>query len=404
MTEENRNNIKDMNVIRRLLYVLMLVVASMPLAADYILNVSGNVQWLAAVSQLAEGVPSSTPLQSRFWYYLPAYLLKVTGNQFFAYKFFLLLVQTATVESAFCLFRRIFREDTLACFLGTLLYVTCPYRLMVCYETGNINETIGWMLLPLYAYGCLQLAFPPTRQKNNLQQWFLGGVIAALSLAGIGLADNRMLIITVAFTALLCIFSGRPLPLAGAAAGLCLWLPFGLSFLRAVFFSGAEAGWIQPQFINDRGYSLGDFFTSYAYTPGTPGLGLGLLLGLAVTAWYTFTQKKETNRQKGTFKEQWLIMLGILALFLSLNRFPWDMVQRLGSWSLRFVSYLQTPAVFFGFGCFAFCIPAASHVSKAGRLPNKALATGIPLIVTAAAMGIAVYLCNSLTFNTEPLR
>lgn len=41
---------------------------------------------------------------------------------------------------------------------------------------------------------------------------------------------------------------------------------------------------------------------------------------------------------------------------MSLRYFPWDFVQRMGSWALGLVTLIGTPAVFFGYAQILLCV------------------------------------------------
>ena len=45
-----------------------------------------------------------------------------------------------------------------------------------------------------------------------------------------------------------------------------------------------------------------------------------------------------------------------LLTVMSLRYFPWDFVQRMGSWALGLVTLIGTPAVFFGYAQILLCV------------------------------------------------
>ena len=51
----------------------------------------------------------------------------------------------------------------------------------------------------------------------------------------------------------------------------------------------------------------------------------------------------------------WLGAAALLTV-MSLRYFPWDFVQRMGSWALGLVTLIGTPAVFFGYAQILLCV------------------------------------------------
>jgi hypothetical protein len=57
-------------------------------------------------------------------------------------------------------------------------------------------------------------------------------------------------------------------------------------------------------------------------------------------------------------------VLGLLLMLCSWRYFPWDLLQRFGAWALKAIDLLETPALFCGLACAAFCVPAASELAR----------------------------------------
>ena len=157
---------------------------------------------------------------------------------------------------------------------------------------------------------------------------------------------------------------------------------------------GMSLGSIMP-----KGYTPGQYFSSYAWRDGHPGMGLGMMVCLMTAAWLGFVEGEKENRKVCR-------AFGGLALFLgllSLRYFPWDYVQRLGIWALKLVSLAGTPAVFWGMAFFALCVPAAGGVDRIRRKENSPAAFAVPALVAAACLGLCLYQCNMLIYSRAPL-
>lgn len=89
-------------------------------------------------------------------------------------------------------------------------------------------------------------------------------------------------------------------------------------------------------------------------------------------------------------------ILGGFSLLLATRYFPWELVQRLGVWSLKFVSLLETPALFAGFTVLflpAVLVAAARRLEQA---KERVSAMGSLLICWLASMGTLLYQCYIL--------
>ena len=87
----------------------------------------------------------------------------------------------------------------------------------------------------------------------------------------------------------------------------------------------------------------------------------------------------------------------------SLKYFPWDYVQRLGMPFLRFVGLLETPGLFWGLCNMLLVIPAAWAVGEVRKKQGYLWQWVIPILLMAAALATALYMCNSLTYVRPPL-
>lgn len=402
-------NSKKQTVISYMLYFIIFIAASIPVTCNYIMEGGIVEQWIMRVEEMAMSLPAPYyllfpseevivessgqlhALQSNLWFLLPAVVNRLGGSITRAYQIYMLLVQLGTLAASILLFTRLYGRQSMASMFGVLLYMTCPYRIYICYDLADLAQAAAWMMLPLYVWGLLGM----WARRGRIQ----GIVIAAIALAGIGYASSVMLPVVAVCTVVVCIFKKKLTLLIPVAAGTILCIPGLLPLIKYVFM-GRSGTLVMPlQGIMEQGYSFSNVFTFFVYAEGKPGLGAGLLMSLLILVWLYFV--------RGNFKLPGKSLLAaafaVLFLLCSLKAFPWDIVQRVGLWMLRIVPLFGSPALFFGFACFAACIPGAYAVQEINQDKNKVVGMAIPVIIFTAALAICVYMCNELTYSRFPL-
>ena len=407
-TEENYNN-------RTWLYKVLCVaagmIASLPLACNYIMSGGRVTEWIARVTELAAGFHGgelyffpqmetlagtgiwSNGINSNFWFFLPGVIVWLTGNITAAYRIYMLLIQTGTLAASMLFFQELFAEEEnrLPAFFGTLLYMVCPYRIFVCYDLADLSQAVAFALLPLYAWAALRVFAGGGKWRQIL---FMGVI-----LAGIGYADTVFFVTLSGITLSVCAFGRKLRAFFGLAAGGILGLPALYRLGMYVLGKGLPEFDVMLQSIMPKGYRVGQYFSSYFWRDEHPGMGLGMLICFLAVVWIGFVKgEREKNRRYGFFAGT-----AVFFTVLSLRYFPWDLVQRLGGWALRLVSMIETPAVFWGMACFAFCVPAARGMEKMSRQKDKLAAFGVPLVVLLACAWVCVYQCNMLTYSRMPM-
>lgn len=115
--------------------------------------------------------------------------------------------------------------------------------------------------------------------------------------------------------------------------------------------SFAESG-LEYTSIMEQGYSIGGLFSTYFYRNGHPGMGILLLGCLLFLLYQSFVKGKKICTKNDHI---WLGAAALLTV-MSLRYFPWDFVQRMGSWALGLVTLIGTPAVFFGYAQILLCV------------------------------------------------
>lgn len=390
------------------LYAVLFIIAALPLACDYVLPGRDVLLWLARVEEVKIDLsignfvlfPSIdvitayngqlTALDSNIWLVVPAVLRVMGLNIMSVWRIFMALLQLGTVFSAKLLFERLF-EDRYTALFGVLFYITCPYRIYVCYDRGNLGQAVVWMLIPLFIRGLLGVY-----DKEHKYLWMAA---AAVSLAGIGYANAITAVVFVGLAVLAGALCRNVKLYIPVLAGIVLFLPGAGRLLSYVLNGGMEEWNISVQTISNQGYSVGQFFNVYIYQENLPGLGLGLAGALFMLVWLRFT--KEGPGMRKVYKL--FLILGLLCLCLSLKWFPWDIVQRLAGPVFRLIPLFGTPGIFFGFASILFCVPAAFAAEGIRRHENRAVSVGGTVMLAAAAVGVALFLCNTLTFSRMPL-
>lgn len=415
---------KNGRYICRVLCMLAVTAALLPVGCNYIMSGGIVTEWIDRVEEIAVGAPGLFPspelfmrtgiwensMNSNLWFLIPGLLYRLSGNMVLVYRVYLLLIQVGTLFFSLMFFLRFFdgEENGLSVCFGVLLYMTCPYRIFVCYDWANLSLATAWMFLPLYAWAVTGMLRKEHAWKNM--------AVAAFALAAVGYADTVSFLIILGITLIAVLWFQKILPLVSAAMAGMLFLP-GLYRLTVYLFSdGFQELELPIQTIMQNGYRLGQFFSSYMYRDGHPGMGLGMMAGILAGLWMTFVNGGEKNckdksDEKSTQEQsipdkknhfEFFIVMSVCLMLLSLRYFPWDMVQRLGGWSMKLVSLVDTPAVFGGLAMGCLCIPAAGSMNLVETNENRTVAYAVPMIVLLACLGVCVYQCNMLTY-TRPI-
>lgn len=390
---------------RQFLCILVFLVVCYPVSCGYVMD-GGNIrEWIARMGEMAGSLclfPSdglileqgaqAGAMNSNLWFLLPALLVKLTGRTVVAWTIFILLLQAGTMGTAWLMFSELFhREDSRCTFYGTLLYMTCPYRIYVCYDTANLFQAVVWMLLPLYVRTLTRVF----RGTKVLQSVLLGMIV----LAGIGYGDVMHMLILMGVTVIAagCLRKAMfLLPVAGACP---MAAPVLIRLIRYVFLGAYDNLNIPLHSITPEGYLPGEMLHMFVFHENHPGIGLGLLISLLCGIWLMFVKEQWQKDRMCRF----FACMGVFLTVLSLRNMPWEYVQRLGMWAMKLVALLGTPAVFFGMAQAVLCVAGACSLRQMERQDGIVSAEGLPLAVTIACIGCCLYQCNMLVFNRMPI-
>lgn len=390
----------------RIMLVVTAVVTMFPLACNYIMEGGAISDWMIRIQELSAGFrlfPSTeaylamgsreSGMASNLWFIPAGILYRISGSFVLAYRVYMLALQAATLIFAKMFFERLFADagSKIPVYFGVLLYMTCPYRIFVCYDQADLSQAAAWMVLPLYAWAAAGIL------QGKKKAWNVA--VAAFALAGAGYAEGICFFLLSGFTVLAAFFFQKVSPVIAIGAGAVLFCP-GLYRLGQYLSTGSCGGLVLPvHTIMQYGYRLGQFFSSYAFRDSHPGMGLGMFLCLlaGLNAAFLGDDGKMGKREK------FFVWSGILFLLVAWRRFPWDLGQRMGTWALRLISLINTPAVFAGaaYGC--LCIPSASAVGRISGRGNKQIALAVQIMVVLACLGLCIYQCNMLTYSRLPM-
>ncbi len=399
---------KNITTIRTLMYVVAFVVASLPLACGYVMSGGDILLWLARIEEVQKGLRGTTlfffpsadvtvayeggaaALNSNLWLLIPALIRLLGGSITLAYRIFMLLINALALFCAKKMFDLLFENKNVA-FFGVLLYLTCPYRIYICYDKADLGMAAACAFVPLFIWGSLKISSEKIQGKSVL--------ITALAFAGIGYASSILWVMIAGLALLMVLYKRKLRILLPMLLGGILYLPGVLYLVKYLLKDGMQIWNIPLGTISKNGYQIGQFFTIWTYLEDAPGLGLGLLGALFVLAWLWFV---EGNLQI-TKKYGFFVWTFLLFSAMSMTCFPWDMVQRIAALLLRLISLMETPGICFGVASLAACVLGAYGVEGATKHEKLFVRVGIPMMVLVAAIGAAIYLCNTMTYYRMPM-
>lgn len=399
---------KNADKLRRIGYVIVLLVVSLPLFCGYILEGGDVVIWIRRIDEVRAGFRSPwnvmfpTPaliaecggefsaLNSNLWLFLPAFFRWLGFSITNTYRIYILLLNLLALWGTYKFFSK-WTENKWMTFVGVLLFMTCPYRIYICYDKADLGMVATWAFIPIAFWSVLCFCTEKADWKKM--------VLSSLSIAAVAYGNVVLWMAVLGISVLGIIWSRKWKGLFPILAGIVLSIPGMIKWLQYLFMGISEYVNLPLRFAAPDGYVLGQFFSSWVYREGCPGFGLGIMLGLALFGWLCFIEKESLPDRRYSF--EWCILL--LMVFMSMQRFPWDILQRLGAPLLRLISLIEMPGMFFGFACLVasgFCAYAIEAVRKQEKLFVK---WGFPVILIVVAIGICVYMCNNLTYYRFPI-
>lgn len=395
-----KKNQENSNKIYYFLYFIIVAITMLPLICGYVMQGSAIEEWAVRVQEVSL-FPSletilktdsrTNALHSGLWFLPSSVLYTVTNNLYYSYTFQMFFFQIGTVFSSYLMFYRIFseEEDKRVVFFGVLLYMTCPYRLYCCYDAGDLFQVAAWMIVPVYVWAVTGII-----KKKKWMNIF----IAACALAGIGYANSIYFLAATGLSVLIMFFF-KAWKIVFSLAGGCIFFVPGLFHLAQYLFTDKYNDVnLSLQSIMPSGYVIGDYFAFFVYREGRPGIGFGLLFALLSGLWLIFvTGKWEKSKVCRIF-----FIFTVLLILFSLKYFPWDYVQRIGSFGLKLVSVIGTPVVFGGMAQLILCIPAALSAFRISKTENHYIAKGISLLILFSVLVWCIYFSNTLTYQRLP--
>ncbi len=393
-----------------MLYILIFAFTSAPVFCGYVMEGGDGVMWLNRIRELRESLvggavswfPSpelitafggqSAAFDSGIWL-LPAIALQMLGvEEQMSYCILTGMIGVATVVSAYWMMRAFF-ENKVTVLYGVLFYMSCPYRIYICFDKADLGQSLVWTLMPLLVGGLVRLRLGRGRKV-------VWGCISTLAYAGIWYADARWgVIIGACVGVYLMLWERWFASLFLLAVGAVLSMPVIIYLARYLIKGGMQVWGLPLGSIMGKGYTIGFFMTNWTYRPDMPGMGMALAGALLLMIWLCWSGY--SGGMHRTIKGL-LTAAGLLTL-VSLKYFPWDFVQRLGAPFLRFVGLLETPGVFWMLANILFTIPAAWTIGELRKKQDVLWRWVIPAIFLIAALATALYLCNSLTYLRLPL-
>lgn len=378
------------------LLALVGIVTLLPAGYNYIMDGGLVTEWTDRVWETSSGLQDGqlqlfSSVNSGLWLLIPGFLFRISGNITRVYCLCMLLLQMGTLLAAILFFQGVFadRETRLPSLYGVLLYMTCPYRIYVCYDLADLPQAVVWMLLPLYAWAVIKTI----RSERKWPYVLAAGAV----LAGTGYAAAAFFLIISGAAVLAGLVWRKAWILSSVPVGGVLFLP-GLYRLSQYLFSDKLPGPAVCPLPQD-GYRLGEFFGSYSSHNGHPGMGMGMLLCLLAGIWMGFVE----NRKDSHDACRGAAILSGLFIVPALYGFSREILWKPGDVCSRLMALTGSPAVFWGMACFFLCIPAACAVDRISRHENKYIAFAVPAAVMTACIGLCVYQCNILAYFRREL-
>lgn len=359
--------------------VLIAGVVSVPLLTDYCLYGSSLAVTLSRIRVISHGIGQVFPVrvgiletgefgynacafQADLFYLFPALLYRLGMSLGNAYKCALLSLNLVTVVISYLCFKKCCdrRETGL---IGSMLYTWCPYRCSAIYLVGDLGETAAWTFLPLLLLGIKTLYDERQTERNLRTAWVT--MVWGFSLVALSSTVVFSAAVMLTFAALLVMgrktFARKRLMAMGKACIVTVLV--NSWFLVPLMLRMRNMTAVTPLLVDDfrgRGMYFAQYLTFFnrggssdALTENgmrnaqAMGPGIAVVLLVIVFLWLQFTRyakdKMPTVAEERSFCIR-LLGVAMILMLLSLNVFPWDLLQNRNMICSILQALIYTPA------------------------------------------------------------
>lgn len=294
--------------------------------------------------------------------------------------------------------------------LGAALYTLSAYRLVCVYFRAAVGEYTAMSFLPLVLLGVYEIYHC---EKPRFAQW------APLAFGMAALVQSHLISteLTGAFLLVFCLLklrqTLRPARLlawckaAALAFGLSAWflVPFVATTLSVdlqvngpLIGKPQREGLTLMQLLNPFGPGFGGTSTGTSSDMSLT-LGLPLVAGLALVLWCLYRRDRWTVSPALRMTTG----LGLLALVLTLQIFPWDFVESwLGSAAAKVAGTFQYPWRFLSLETLLFCAATLLALQLLARHRPKAARIAAISLALCTALSVGVFQMQLLTTTELP--
>lgn len=308
--------------------------------------------------------------------YIPAFLRIIGFSIQDAYRFFVFIVNTASILISFYSFNGIFRNKNAALF-AAILYNLSPYRLINIYGRAAVGEYTAMIFLPLLALGLYKIFNDNTEAKEYSHNW----IIPVIAYTGIIESHILSCEMTGIFTILICLFFIKKAFVKKRFMVLLKTVVFTILFnlgfivpLADYMIRGAciiSEGAMTTSNIQQNGIYPARLFTIFLNGDSMPysrkanyelgmqgemGISVGIALIMCFLLFLYFMLIK--NRKKNSFYKlgEFAWWISAITIIMSLDIFPWDFMNDLFGDA---AGMIQFPWRLFGIGSAAMSIVGA---------------------------------------------
>ncbi len=392
--------------------LLIAFIASVPYLQPGLKDSEALSLALQKIEKMKNGVPvaGATP-----FLYLPVLLRKLGFTVNGSYAIFCCLMNLVTAAVSSFSFGKIYKDRTIGIVCGGL-YTLSIFRICTMFANGAVGEACALIFMPLILYGFYGVVTEETGSAKYKFVW----VPLSAGCAGLIFADIRNAIVAWILFLFACLVCRKRICRKASLSELAKSVAVTLG-VTIWYLISAVKDWLHGDsqvvgLIQEKGlyiaqlvhhfWEMGDN-TSFAengmYKSYPTGMGFVLAAAVLMFAvmWFCGLRNGENAEilQFGKFST----VSALIMMWMSLNIFPWDMIQLTNDTMTLFIGSIRSPEFFLGWGT-VFAVAVFGCCMRVFREKKyKIVYYGMIILAVLGIAASAVFLTDDIC-STADLR